>query len=176
MHYSINLLILGSLGLFRTPSLTYMGILLMLQCMIEPFVISKAKASRNRVAELRLKHCPFQTLGAIGASIWSKSSVELIWVKSWIPNACIGWTMGGCLASKAAFILLDSLSWRFTEEGGREETWWRCPWVSKHEQGEPKPHSQMLKSGNKGPASTWVFLVFSTCQHQGTAHLFGVGL
>jgi len=74
------------------------------------FVIGKVKASSNRVAEIRLQHCSFQTLEAIGESIWSQSSSELTWVKTWIPNARVGRTMGGHLASKAAFILLDSLS------------------------------------------------------------------
>lgn len=146
----------------------------MFECMVEPFVTSKAKASRNRVAELSPKHCPFQTLGVAGALIWTKSSVELIWVKSWIPNTRTGRIMGGRLASKVAFILLDSMSWQLTEGGQKRGGGFSGSLnMSK---GSLNLTGEWLKSGDTGPDSTWVFLVFSTCLHQGNWHLFGMEL
>lgn len=54
MHYFINLLILGNLGLFRFPSLTHTDILLMLECTVEPLVPTGLCFTDNRVAEMSL--------------------------------------------------------------------------------------------------------------------------
>lgn len=91
-------------------------------------------------------------------------------------RACIGQTMGGCLVSKAAFILHDSLSCQFTEEGGRKETWWRFPWAPKHKQGEPKSQQSNGEVWQYGTCQSLSLSRSAPANIKAIVHLFEVGL
>lgn len=73
--------------------------------------------------------------------------------------------MAGCLGCRAAFIPLDSLPWQLTEEeGGRYGGGF--PGSLNTRKGGLNVTVKWLKSGNMGPATLSIFLVFSTCQHR----------